>query len=201
MKSVLKLSFLMTFLVNCLYSPAQTAGSGDITWLGLDFSQAVFIGSTTKIKGSENVTNSAFRDKYTVSWNQLITSQPRQYDVAGMVHDPNVKYATNITARANSSIQRSFFSDNVNDFRRMNEKVIGDIVSHYNFQAQQGTGVLIFVEGMSPAQQEAGGWVTVVDMKAKRVISTTYRTGKAGGFGFRNYWAKAWANILATPLK
>jgi hypothetical protein len=33
-------------------------------------------------------------------------------------------------------------------------------------------------------------------MKTKRVLLTTYKTGNAGGFGFRNYWAKSWANIL-----
>jgi len=52
------------------------------------------------------------------------------------------------------------------------------------------------VEGMSKGLGEAGAWVTLVDMKSKKVISTTYKTGKAGGFGFRNYWAKSWFNII-----
>jgi len=198
MKSILTTAALIASCLNILSATAQTTASGDITWLGLDFSQASFIGSA---KDAGNITSDQFRDKYTTSWNQLIVNQPKVYDVAGMVHRPDIKYALNVTAKANRAIQRNFFSANNSDFRKMNEKVIGDIVSHYNFQAQQGTGVIIFVDGMSTAQGEAGGWVTMVDMKTKRVLSTTFRTGKAGGFGFKNYWAKAWANILAYSLK
>ena len=204
MKSIFKPFGLMTFLLVCLYissATAQTTGSGDITWLGLDFSQAKFIGSPSQVKGGGNITNTQFRDKYTVSWNSMIINEPRKYDVAGMVHRPDIKYAQQITAKANRSIQKEFFGSNASDFRRLNEKMIGDLVQRYDFQNQKGTGVLIFVEGMSPGQGEAGGWVTMVDMNTKKVLSTTFRTGKAGGFGFTNYWAKSWANIMATPLK
>jgi len=188
---------LIASLIICLhFSPAsaQTTGAGDITWLGLDFSQAAFIGSP---EGGENITNAAFRDKYTTAWNQAIMTQQKQYNVAGMVHRTKVKYALDITAKSNRSLQKNFFGYNVGDFSRLDAKKIGDLVSHYDFQGQTGTGVLVFVEGMSAAQKEAGAWVTMVDMKTRKVILTTYKTGEAGGFGFRNYWAKAWANILA----
>jgi hypothetical protein len=198
MLKTLLLTASLLFCLSIISASAQTTSSGDITWLGLDFSQASFIGSS---RDAGNITNDQFRDKYITAWNQLIVNQPKQYDVAGMVHRPDIKYALNVTDKANRAIQKNFFSTNPSDFRKMNENVIGTIVAHYNFQAQQGTGVIIFVDGMSPAQGEAGGWVTMVDMQAKRVLSTTFRTGKAGGFGFKNYWAKSWANMLASSLK
>jgi hypothetical protein len=196
---MLKTRALIASLLVCLHissASAQTAGSGDITWLGLDFSQVKFVGPPSQ-EGGEYITNDAFRDKYTAAWNQLIVTQQKQYNVAGMVHRPNVKYALDITAKANRNIQKNFFGNTDHDFKKLDEKRIGDLVYHYDFQGQTGTGVLIFVEGMSRGMGEAGGWVTMVDMKAKRVLLTTFKTGKAGGLGFRNYWAKSWANILA----
>ncbi len=199
MKSVQKLGWLLAFLfvcVNLQSVSAQTGSSDDITWLGLDFSQAKFIGPATQFKDAGEITNEEFRDKYTVSWNQLYVDEQKKFNVAEMVHRPTVKYALEVTAKANSNIKKEFFGANPNDFKTLDEKKIGDLVSKYDFQGKTGQGVLFFVEGMSKGLGEAGAWVTLVDMKTKKVLLTTYKTGKSGGFGFRNYWAKSWYNIM-----
>ena len=199
MKSVLKTGGLIAFLFVCLnIQPvsAQTTGSGDITWLGLDFSQAKFIGPASQFKDAGEITNEEFRDKYTVSWNQLFIDEQKKFNVAEMVHRPDIKYALDVTNKANSAIKKEFFGSSPNDFKTIDEKKIGDLVSKYDFQGKTGNGLLFFVEGMSKGLGEAGAWVTLVDMKTKKVLSTTYKTGKAGGFGFRNYWAKSWFNIM-----
>src|SRR5882672_8635218 len=113
-----------------------------------------------------------------------------------MVHRPSVKYATDITKKANSKLKKDFFGNTPNNFKTIDERKIGDLVWNYDFQGKTGTGLLFFVEGMSRGLGEAGAWVTLVDIKTKKVLSTTYQTGKAGGFGFGNYWANAWASIL-----
>ena len=61
--------------------------------------------------------------------------------------------------------------------------------------------MLFVIDGMSKSKEEASGWVTFVDMKSKKVLLTEYKTGKAGGFGFRNYWAKSFQNILKAAEK
>lgn len=198
MKSLQKNGWLLAFLFVCLNihpASAQT-GSGDITWLGLDFSQAKFIGPASQFKDAGEITNDEFRDKYTVSWNQLYISEQKKYNVAEMVHQPSVKYALEVTAKANSSIKKDFFNSSPNDFKTLDEKKIADLVKNYDFQGKTGNGLLFFVEGMSKGLGEAGAWVTLVDMQTKKVILTTYKTGKAVGFGFRNYWAKSWFNIM-----
>ncbi|HEX9512909.1 MAG TPA: hypothetical protein VF939_20605 [Puia sp.] len=203
MKSVLKTGGLIAFLFVCLNIQSVSAqtkedvlnGSADITWLGLDFSQVKFIGPATQFKDAGEISNEQFRE-YTASWNQLFISEQKKYNVAEMVHRPEVKYALDVTNKANSSIKKDFFGNNPNDFKTLDEKKIGDLVKNYDFQGKTGAGLLFFVEGMSKGLQEAGAWVTLVDMKSKKVISTTYKTGKAGGFGFRNYWAKSWFNII-----
>src|ERR1700754_1219542 len=196
MKRVQKLGWLLAFLFVCVNTRSASAQTDDITWLGLDLSQAKFIGPASQYKDAGEITNDEFRDKYTVAWNELFISEPKKFNVAEMVHRPSVKYALEVTAKANGNIKKEFFGASPNDFRTLDEKKIGDLVSKYDFQGKTGSGVLFFVEGMSKGDAQAGAWVTLVDMKTKKVLLTTFKIGKAGGFGFRNYWAKSWANIL-----
>jgi hypothetical protein len=70
------------------------------------------------------------------------------------------------------------------------------MVKKYDFNGKKGVGLMFFVDGMSKAKDEASAWITFVDMKSKKVLLTAHKTGKAGGFGFRNFWAKSFDNIL-----
>jgi hypothetical protein len=196
MKSVQKLGWLLAFLFVCVNIRSASAQTDDITWLGLDFSQARFTGPATQYKDAGAVTQEEFRDKYTIAWNQLFIDEQKKYDVAEMVHRPTVKYALEVTAKANANIKKDLFGGGPDDLRTLDEKKIGDLVSNYDFQGKTGSGVLFFVEGMSKGEAKAGAWVTLVDMKTKKVLFTTFKIGKAGGFGFRNYWAKSWVNIM-----
>ena len=197
MKSVQKPGWLLVFLFICVNIRSASAQTDDITWLGLDFSQAKFIGPASQFKDNAGViTTDEIRDRYTVAWNQLFISEQKKYNVAEMVHRPTVKYALEVTAKANANIKKDFFGGSPNDFKTLDEKNISDLVSNYDFQGKTGSGVLFFVEGMNRGAAEAGAWVTLVDMKSKKVLFTTFKIGKAGGFGFRNYWAKSWIKIM-----
>ncbi len=205
MKSVNKPGWLIAFLFVCINMQFVSAQSKtdvlndrsvEITWLGLDFSQTKFIGSATQFKDAGEITNEDFRDKFTTAWNQLFIDESKKFNVAEMVNRPEVKYSIDVAEKANSILKKDFFSNNPSDFKTIDEKKIADLVKNYDFLGKTGVGLLFFVEGMSKGQEQAAAWVTLVDMKTKKVIFTTYKTGKSGGIGFRNYWAKSWYNIL-----
>ena len=176
-------------------------GSTEITWLGIDFTQAKFIGSAFQFKDAGEITNGEFRDKYVPSWNQLFINEQKKYDVAKTVKRSEVKYAMDVTEKANNSIKGNFFSDDPNDYKKLDEQKVANIIKNYDFQGKSGIGMLFVIDGMSKSKEEASGWVTFVDMKSKKVLLTEYKTGKAGGFGFRNYWAKSFQNILKAAEK
>jgi hypothetical protein len=177
------------------------SGSAEITWLGLDFSQTKFIGTAAQFKDAGEITSSEFRDKYIPGWNQLFISEPKKYDVASAVKRTEVKYATEVTEKANSSIKTNFFSDDPKDYNKLTEQKIAEVVKTYDFQGKSGIGMMFIIDGMSKGKDEASGWVTFVDMTSKKVLLTEYKTGKAGGFGFKNYWAKSFYNILKATEK
>ena len=167
-----------------------------ITWLGLDFTMTRFIGSATQYKEMGEITPEAFRDKYVNAWNELFVNEPKKFDVAKYVHRASVRFALDVSYAANNRMRGDVFSEDPNDYLRLTEADITKAVKKYDFKGQSGTGMLVFIEGMSKGREEASGWITFVDMDSKTVLQTVRAHGAAGGFGFRNYWAKAFLNIL-----
>jgi hypothetical protein len=205
MKNTIKLNWFLALLFICTSVTttfAQTkddilSGNADITFLGLDFSQTKYIGDATQYKDAGVITNDDFRDKYTIGWNQLFIDEQKKYDVAKAIdYKKDIPYDLDITEKANNELKKDFFSNDLSDYNKLTADKINAIVKRYNFQGKKGIGMIIFVEGMSKGKVEAGAWVTFVDMGTKKVLLTGYETGKAGGFGFKNYWAKAFLNIL-----
>ena len=204
-----KLSSLFAFvliLLNASIALAQSkteilGGTGDITWLGIDFSQARFIGSATQFKDAGEISSSEFRDKYVPGWNQLFVDEAKKYNVAEAVKRTEVKYAMEVTEKANAAFKGNYFSNDPGEYKKLDEQKIASIVKGYDFQGKSGIGLMFIVDGMSKGKEEASAWVTFVDMKTKKVLSTEYKTGKAGGFGFKNFWAKSFLNILKSIKK
>ncbi len=189
-KLILSLSLLFTsVLVFAQTKKDITEGSEDITWLGIDFSQLKFIGPATQYQDAGEITNAALRDKYFAAWNNLVENEPDRYKVADAVSRTDVKYAINVTEKSNNNLKGNFFSEDGNDFNRITESDINRLVSGYNFQGKNGIGFMFFAEAMSKGREAASYWVTFVNMDTKKVILTKQVTAKAGGFGFRNYWA------------
>ena len=207
MKSLLKLSLLsVVFLMAVASTKAQTKdnifdGASEITWLGLDFSQAKFIGDASNFGGAGEVTNESFRDKFTKGWNQLFIDEMKKYDVAAAVHRTGVKYAIDVTLKANSNLKKDFFSNSPNDYKSLTDEKINSLVKGYDFQGNSGIGLMYIVEGMSKGNKSCGIWVTFVDMKGHKVLFTKYLEGKPGGFGFKNFWAASFLDVLKDMKK
>jgi hypothetical protein len=167
-----------------------------VTWLGIDFSQMRFIGSEAAYKASGELLNSEFVNKYIPAWANLFITEPKTYNVPRASHRDTVHFAFKVTEAANNALTKNFFTENPNDFSTLKEKDIVEVVKNYDFQGQKGLGMMLIVEGMSKATHLAGAWVTFVNMNDKTVLFTVYKTGNSRGFGFRNYWAHSWYNIL-----
>ena len=191
-----KISFLLTMAIIFAGSVvAQTKAdifneSKPITWLGLDFSQV-------KISGvpQYEVNSTDLREKYFIAWNQLFVNEKDKFEVAKAVNRSEVKYAINVVEPANKK-EGAFFADDDKMYQLLNEEKISELVKSYDFKGNAGIGMMFFVEGMSKGKEEASMWATFVNMDTKEVLLTRRVTGKNGGFGFRNYWAKSFGKGL-----
>lgn len=198
-----KLLFSMALLLTAAWSFAQTKediinGDEEITWLGIDYSQFKFIGAATQYQDVGEITNAALRDKYFTAWNKLVVNEPNRYKVADAAYRTEVKYAINVTEKANNALKGNFFSEDGNDFNRLSKSDIARLVSNYNFQGNKGIGMMFFAEAISKGKEAASYWVTFVNMDTKKLILTHQVTATTNsGIGFRNYWA----NTIVKALK
>ena len=168
-----------------------------LTWLGLDFSQASFTGSSGQYGDIGEVTDDQVLEKYIPAWNLLFVNEEKKYDVAKYLDRGAVTYALDVTTKANNkNYPSTIFSDDPGRFQHLNKSDVGRLVGKYNFLDHKGTGVLFFIEGMSKGKEMVSAWVVFVDMDTKTVLQSAQITGRAGGIGFRNYWAKGYLNIL-----
>lgn len=199
---------LLFVAASTAYASAQTKNdvfdkNVPVTWLGVDYSLTTFIGTPlntsysfnawTAVKKTDKgvVSNDEFRESFTVQWNQLFIDEQKKYDVAKAIKRSSVKYALDVCISANKKLtKKDFFSNNPGDFHTKTEADVAEAVKNYDFQKNEGIGMMFFVEGMSKGTTEEGLWVTFVDMKTKTVLLTKYIVSKAQGSGFRNYWAK-----------
>ena len=202
-----KYSLLAVALLLSIGSFAQLSkadilnGDKEITWLGIDFTQLKLMGPATPWKDAGEITNVQMRDKYFPGWNSLFINEQKKYDVAGAVSRMEVKFATDVTEKANNGMKGDVFSEDPNEYKHLDEGKIASLVSKYDYQGKKGIGMMFFMESMSKGKEEGALWVTFVDMNAKKVLLTQRVTEEAGGFGFKNFWAKTFAGALKDTQK
>ncbi len=171
-------------------------GNKNVTWLGLDFSDYKFIGEATQFADAGEVSNSDLRDKFFPAWNNLFLTEKDKYEVADAIGRTEVDYAIDVTNNSNSKIKSGFTSSDESEYHRLKEADISNIVRSYNYDGNKGIGMMFIVESMSKEQKQSSIWVTFINMDSKKVIFTERVDAKAGGFGFRNYWAKSFFNAI-----
>ena len=91
----------------------------------------------------------------------------------------------------------SLMSSNDADLTRLTASDIDRLVADFDYGKHTGYGVLLIVEGLDKTKKMATIWFTLINMDAKKVLTTERVEGKLGsGFGFRNYWASAIKNAI-----
>lgn len=173
-----------------------------ITWLGVDFSEVRFIGPASGWGEVSTKSPTEMRDNYFPAWNNLIVNEWKPFKIEESLHRAEVPYDIKAISKANEkSNRKEIFSESISDYQLLDESMVKSMVKKYDFDGKSGLGFVLVAEGMSKGKEEASYWATYVDMKTKSVLLTKRVTGKAGGFGFRNYWAGSIKNALKTIKK
>lgn len=162
-----------------------------VTWLGLDFTGAKFIGDRERY-GSLSDTRHLID-----AWNDILIKESDKYNAGRAVDKKRVNEAIEVTKEHNANLELlDVFSDNKEDYIHLNPDKINTIVSEYDFKGNSGTGLMFIVESFSKFDKEATAWVTFVDMGSHKVLLTERVFGEPGGAGMRNYWANSIHNMM-----
>ena len=168
----------------------------ELTWLGLDFSEVHFIGTAAQWQDAGAITSTDLRDKYFVLWNEIFVDEKAKYDISKATNRTIVKYAVDVTATINAKSDKDYFVDDPGSFRHLDKEKIASMVKQYDYKGKKGLGMMFVVEGMHKEAKKASMWVVFVNMDTKTLLLAKQVEGAAGGFGFRNYWAKSFYNGL-----
>lgn len=194
------LLLVFTFAVSIIANAQSVKDIGDksvqLTWLGIDFTEVNFIGTAAQWQDAGEISNTELRDKYFQAWNQLFIDERQKYNVAEATNRSDVEYAIEVTGAVNSASDRDYFVNNPSAFTHLSKDDIKSMVGKYDYDGNAGLGLMFFVEGMDKEIKKASVWVAFIDMDKKSPVFIKRVEGKAGGFGFRNYWAKSFFNSL-----
>jgi hypothetical protein len=194
MERTQKLSWLFAFalLFGSTQSFSQTLKdffnntSTSLTYLGIDYTKNKLIndpgGNASDIKG-----------RLYNSMNEVVVNEMgKNYNITGAFSrssgvNTDISAVTERNEKINSS---DIMSSNTGDFNRLTESDISGCVKALALKGKEGVGLIFIMEGMKKEEKKSYGavWVTLIDMKTKKVLMTERMEQEAAGFGFRNFW-------------
>ncbi len=184
---------ILPFQTNTLSNTSELTNVNEITWYGLDFSNVRLIGAV----GFTNPEK--IKSYYFGTWNSLILDEYDKYNLEKFFYVGSVKNNLDIVTDRNKLpdpdklVIESDYSFGV-------DKVM-QIISEYDSGDNKGIGLVFIVESLNKYKEKASVWVTFFDIQSKKVLLAKRIEGKASGFGFRNYWAGAYYNIMKSAYK
>jgi len=162
-----------------------------LTWLGLDFSNAKFIGDRDKYGSLSDV---RFLLK---SWNDLMETEKEKYNVAKSFSKTKVDFHLDVTRDHNEEVDvTEILTEDQSVYAHMNAADVEGIVATYDFKGLNGVGLMFNIESFSKTAQKGAVWVTFINLDTKSVIFTERMEDAPGGSGVRNYWAGAIVDML-----
>lgn len=165
----------------------------DVTFYGVDFSIA-------KTFGTDN-TVSQFKAAFE-GINSLFLSEAKKYDVAKYFKLKNElkSFSVKEIEKNNENIKEDFLIGTEKVYTIAEDK----LASHIKSLPVSGDGVgLVFVAELLDKSESRGTYhVVFFDIASKNILETWKNSGKAKGFGLRNYWAGSVYDMMkSTKIK
>lgn len=182
---------LLLFAIQSNFSLAQEDASRifneDITWLGVDFSKATVLGET-----ASPIQIIDYFDKI----NTLIISESEKYNFRLALNKTEVPYNLDPITKANAGINPDDLVSMSSKSAALTEEDVKAAVKKYDLKGEKGVGLVFVMEALDKPGAHGHMWVTFIDMATNKVLLTERMSGKPGGFGFRNYWARPIYNVI-----
>lgn len=165
--------------------------NASITFLGIDYTFLNF--GETLDESEEKII-----EVYIPAWNNMFEVEQKKYDVAKSFNLTNLSYNIDFFKAQNAKIK------NIKGPRKqaITDATIKNHVNSLNFKGITSDYALFFLAtDYSKAAVNATHYFVIYDLKSKKTLVLSPIDTKPGGFGFRNYWAASFYNILKSGKK
>lgn len=168
-----------------------------LTWVGLDFSGAIFIGDREKYGSEADIKN------LIEGWNTLMEVEYNKFNIGETFGKSKVEKAIDITKKHNADLILSeILSDNIKDHDHLTPEAVQQILYSYDFGARSGIGLMIVVESFDKLSAKSSVYFTFFDLSSREILVSEKMAGKPSGFGLRNFWGGAiYGNLKSLQKK
>jgi hypothetical protein len=166
----------------------DVARSKSITWYGMDFSKAKFIGFGAQI------TADMIKDDFITRWINNISTT----DFSSKYNIPEVKIEMSPSLKHNSGIDKNTLL--TNNYYELSTETIQKIITDYDISGN-GYGFVYIVESFEKSTEKVYIYVCYFNEKDKSIISMRRYIGKASGIGFQNHFEAAIKDIIKASCK
>lgn len=188
------LLFLAISINSIVYSQVEKVYNAEnFVWCGLDYSNVRCIGPA----GFNDP--EAIKEKYFDAWNQLVLNEASKYDLEDAYDKSQTVDLSVVNRRNDLPIVDEFIINKPYYFEKGQlEKMISD----YNLEKKnEGIGLVYVVESLNKDYERASIYTVFFDIKTKEILWSRRFEAPAGGFGFRNYWARPIYEVIKDSKK
>jgi hypothetical protein len=183
-KHILALLILVTNLTLNAQKDTDLLNSPEVIFFGLDFREARFIGS----EGFSNPYH--IKSEYFDRWNYLMAEESDKYDIKKYFGKKKVEFSLTPVQKANQTVDPEKLV--INDpYTLDKEKIPGLIKSLEIEPGLKGLGLIFIIEYFNKLRESGSFYAVFFDISTRKVLTVSRREGKPGGFGLRNFWARA----------
>lgn len=182
----LRLLLLLPLLI------AAKKSATPVTFLGIDYSQAAFIGTT------DFSDPAAIFPGYLNTWNQLWADEIMEdmnKAVGPVTLENEATFETNKKATADQIKREDGPESWVNETDITDER-LGALVKGYALKETSGLGLVLVVDRYVKLQQTGCTWIVYFDIATRGITAKERVCKEASGFGFRNYWFRTEKELL-----
>jgi hypothetical protein len=194
-----KLTILLFTILSPIITNSQTSDDlfkipgAKVTWLGIDYSHVKIIGN---ISATQNLklTIDEIKETYFLAWNRLILEESRKYDIRNIFRSRSVQNNIDSINQINTAAAAEDFSDTESPNYKISK--IEEFLESYDF-GLEGIGLLLIAESLDQSKGIGTYHFVAINLKDKnKILIHDIISGKAGGEGFRNYWARTYYNVI-----
>lgn len=164
--------------------------SDGLVWFGIDYSLVQFIGSRDQFSDLYKI-----RDTYFRSWNELIMIEEDKYDLMTAFSVDKIFYEMDNTIRR--SMERDLRGIVQTGPYSIDKEQVKSLVRFNADPSVNKVGAMFVMETMNKKEEESTMWLAVFNVASGEILYLKKYSGAVGGFGFRNYWARSYYNVIS----
>lgn len=183
MKKLLFWALLLVSAITCQAAKKASpiANVQSVNFYGVDYSKCHTFG----IEGDAKEIA-----KTLANINDLFVNESKKYDVTKFTKKKVAVIDINVGKTLSEGINADELATNSTS-NKVSDEDVANTVKNLTLNETSGTGLILVGEYLSKQKAEGTYQVVFFDIASRNIVAKWQATGKAGGFGLRNFWAKS----------